>query len=339
MSLKDIIAEKNAPERRRNRINPLRFRRDVQYEYGELVKDSALDNPDWRVKPVIRPGQYFIDKGCKTIPEYLDTNVDALKPDRIITFYMIGIGGRRTYLYQQNPGVPQAPETEGMTAGINTSMNAGINDRIPTVPAAMTIPPPEPPQEPMLPPAPAAPEIDMTVIATMVRESLEIVKETNRDLTRQLEQFRSQEMQMRQYYEELVAGMQRELITTKQQLEEAKSLKKAVEDEYNIRNEYQTQVNGLQDKIRADEGSVGLRDIIGILPHVMPLITQLFNRPAPPPPQYAPQYPQQPYAPPYPPSTAGGYPPPGPMANAGTPMQPMGTSMQIPQPVIVKEQA
>lgn len=336
MSLKDMIAEKNAPERRKNRINPLRFRRDVQYEYGELVKDSELDNPDWRVKPVIRPGQYFIDKGCKTIPQYLDTNVDALKPDRIITFYMIGIGGRRTYLYQQNPGVPQAPDTEGMTnAGMNTMANAGINDRIPTVPAAMTIPPPEPPEEPVQPPAPAVPEIDMTVIATMVRESLEIVKETNRDLTRQLEQFRSQEMQMRQYYEELVAEMQRELITTKQELEEAKSLKKAVEDEYNIRNEYQTQVNGLQDKIRADEGSVGLRDIIGILPHVMPLITQLFNRPAPPP-QYAPQYPPQ-YAPPYPPATTG-YPPPGPMATGNSSMPPMGTNMQIPQPVIAKEQ-
>lgn len=328
MSLKDMIAEKNAPERRKNRVNPLRFRKDVQYEYGELVKDSALDAPDWRVKPVIRPGQYFIDKGCRTIPEYLDTNVDALKPDRIITFYMIGIGGRRTYLYQQNPGVPQAPETEGMTA-----MNDKWNPISP-VPAAMAIPQPEPPQEPA--PPPPAPEVDMSMIATMVRESLEIVKETNRDLTRQLEQFRSQENQMRQYYEELVAGMQRELIGTKQLLEEAKSEKKAIEDEYNIRNEYQTQVNGLQDKIRADEGGIGLKDIIGILPHVMPLITQLFNRPAPPP-QYAPQYPPQ-YAPPYPPATAGGYPPPGPMATGNSTMQSMGTSMQIPQPVIAKEQ-
>lgn len=272
MSLKEIIAEKNATEKRKNRVNPLRFRKDVQYEYGELVKDSALDAPDWRVKPVIRPGQYFIDKGCRTIPEYLDTNPDALRPDRIFTFYMIGIGGRRTYLYQQNPGVPQAPDAQGM---------AVMNDQISAVPAHMTIPQPEQPAE-------QTQEIDMSMIATMVRESLEIVKETNRDLTRQLEQFRTQESNMRQYYEELVAGMQRELIATKQALEEAKAEKKAVEDEYNIRNEYQTQVNGLQDKIRADEGSLGLRDIIGILPHVMPLITQLFNRPAQPQPQYVP---------------------------------------------------
>jgi hypothetical protein len=273
MSLKEMIAEKNGTEKRKNRTNPLRFRKDVQYEYGELVKDSALDNPDWRVKPVIRPGQYFLDKGCRTIPEYLDINPDALRPDRIITFYMIGIGGRRTYLYQQNPGVPQAPEAQGM---------AVMNDQISAVPAHMTIPQAEQPQD-------QSQAIDLSMIGTMVRESLEIVKETNRDLTRQLEQFRTQESNMRQYYEELVAGMQRELIQTKQALEEAKAEKKAVEDEYNIRNEYQTQVNGLQDKIRADEGSLGLRDIIGILPHVMPLITQLFNRPAQP--QYMP-YPQ-----------------------------------------------
>lgn len=271
MSLKDMIAEKNATEKRKNRVNPLRFRKDVQYEYGELVKDSALDNPDWRVKPVIRPGQYFLEKGCKSIPEYLDTNVDALRPDRIITFYMIGIGGRRTYLYQQNPGVPQSPDAQGMSV---------MNDQISTVPAHMAIPQPEQPT-----PEPTQ-EIDMSMIATMVRESLEIVKETNRDLTRQLEQFRSQESNMRQYYEELVAGMQRELIQTKQALEEAKAEKKSIEDEYTLRNEYQTQVNGLQDKIRADEGSLGLRDIIGILPHVMPLITQMFNRPAQP--QYMP---------------------------------------------------
>lgn len=312
MSLKEMIAEKNSTEKKKNKVNPLRFRKDVQYEYGELVKDSALDNPDWRVKPVIRPGQYFLDKGCRTIPEYLDTNPDALRPDRIITFYMIGIGGRRTYLYQQNPGIPQAPEAQGM---------AVMNDQISAVPAHMTIPQPEQPaQEP-------AQEIDMSMIATMVRESLEIVKETNRDLTRQLEQFRSQESNMRQYYEELVAGMQRELIQTKQALEEAKAEKKAIEDEYNIRNEYQTQVNGLQDKIRADEGGLGLRDIIGILPHVMPLITQLFNRPA------QPQYPQQ-----YGMPNQGGYPAAGPMAQNGVypqgypTMQSMGNGMQSPNP-------
>jgi hypothetical protein len=327
MSLKDMIAEKNAPERRKNRANPLRFRKDVQYEYGELVKDSALDSPDWRVKPVIRPGQYFLDKGCKSIPEYLDTNIDALKPDRIITFYMIGIGGRRTYLYQQNPGVPQAPDTEGMTA---------MHDKISPIPAAMAIPQPEPPHEPPTPPT--VPEVDITMLATMVRESLDIVKETNRDLARQLEQFRSQENQMRQYYDELVAGMQRELLSTKQLLEEAKSEKKATEDEYTLRNEYQTQVNGLQDKISAAEGGIGLKDIIGILPHVMPLITQLFNRPAPPqyPPQYAPQYPPQ-----YPPQgayAANGHQSTGPTTyNNGT-MQSTGNSMQIPQPIIVKEQ-
>jgi len=333
MSLKDMIAEKNATEKRKNRVNPLRFRKDVQYEYGELVKDSALDNPDWRVKPVIRPGQYFIEKGCRTIPEYLDTNVDALKPDRIITFYMIGIGGRRTYLYQQNPGIPQAPDVPGMA--VAGTVGSGINDQIATVPATMTIAPPPPPA-PDPAPEPAAPEIDMSMIATMVRESLEIVKETNRDLTRQLEQFRTQENNMRQYYEELVAGMQRELINTKQQLEESKAEKKAIEDEYNIRNEYQTQVNGLQDKIRADEGSVGLRDIIGILPHVMPLITQLFTRPAPPP-QYAPQYPPQQYPPASP--FNGGYPPPGAMASANnSTMQATNNSMQIPQPIIGREQ-
>lgn len=318
MSLKDMIAEKNATEKRKNRVNPLRFRKDVQYEYGELVKDSALDNPDWRVKPVIRPGQYFLDKGCKSIPEYLDTNVDALRPDRIITFYMIGIGGRRTYLYQQNPGIPQSPDAEGMSV---------MNDQISAIPAHMAIPQPETVQQE------ATPEIDMSMIATMVRESLEIVKETNRDLTRQLEQFRSQESQMRQYYEELVAGMQRELIQTKQALEEAKAEKKSIEDEYNLRNEYQTQVNGLQDKIRADEGSLGLRDIIGILPHVMPLITQLFNRPQP---QYMP----------YP---ANGYPP----MQAGSPVgyngqgQPMqyptmqqnGNAMMTPVPNVVSKEA
>jgi hypothetical protein len=310
MSLKEMIAEKNTQEKRKNRVNPLRFRKDVQYEYGELVKDSALDNPDWRVKPVIRPGQYFLDKGCKTIPEYLDTNPDALRPDRIFTFYMIGIGGRRTYLYQQNPGVPQAPDAQGM---------AVMNDQISAVPAHMTIPQPEQaPEQPQ--------EIDMSMIATMVRESLEIVKETNRDLTRQLEQFRTQENNMRQYYEELVAGMQRELMQTKQALEEAKAEKKATEDEYTLRNEYQTQVNGLQDKIRADEGSLGLRDIIGILPHVMPLITQLFNRP--PQPQSQPQYM------PYPMPNQGGYPPPGAMAQNGAypsgypTMQNMGNGMQ-----------
>lgn len=334
MSLKEMIAEKNATEKRKNRVNPLRFRKDVQYEYGELVKDSALDSPDWRVKPVIRPGQYFIDKGSRTIPEYLDTNPDALRPDRIFTFYMIGIGGRRTYLYQQNPGVPQAPEAQGM---------AVMNDQISTVPSHMTIPQPEQPAEP-------AQEIDMSMIATMVRESLEIVKETNRDLTRQLEQFRTQESNMRQYYEELVAGMQRELIQTKQALEEAKAEKKAIEDEYNIRNEYQTQVNGLQDKIRADEGSLGLRDIIGILPHVMPLITQLFNRPAQPQPQYIP----------YPVANNGnaGYPHQGfpmqagvPVATPGTPqsgvyptMQNMGNGMQpnngpIPTANVVSKEA
>jgi len=314
MSLKDMIAEKNGTEKRKNRPNPLRFRKDVQYEYGELVKDSALDNPDWRVKPVIRPGQYFLDKGCRTIPEYLDTNPDALRPDRIITFYMIGIGGRRTYLYQQNPGVPQAPEAQGM---------AVMNDQISAVPAHMTIPQPEQPT-----PEPAQ-EIDMSMIATMVRESLEIVKETNRDLTRQLEQFRSQENNMRQYYEELVAGMQRELIATKQALEEAKAEKTKIEDEYNLRNEYQTQVNGLQDKIRADEGSLGLRDIIGILPHVMPLITQMFNRPAQP--QYIPY-----------PTSGNGYPPmqagapvnmPGTPQNGAYPtMQTMGNGMQSVNP-------
>jgi hypothetical protein len=234
---------------------------------------------------------------------------------------MIGIGGRRTYLYQQNPGIPQAPEAQGM---------AVMNDQISAVPAHMTIPQPEQPTQEQ------APEIDMSMIATMVRESLEIVKETNRDLTRQLEQFRSQESNMRQYYEELVAGMQRELIQTKQALEEAKAEKKAIEDEYNIRNEYQTQVNGLQDKIRADEGGIGLRDIIGILPHVMPLITQMFNRP--PQPQYAPY-----------PAPNAGYP----MQN-GVPvgyqnatqqpvsyptMQNMGNGMQGPVPNVVSKEA
>jgi hypothetical protein len=209
---------------------------------------------------------------------------------------MIGIGGRRTYLYQQNPGVPQAPEAQGM---------AVMNDQISAVPAHMTIPLPEQPT-----PEPAQ-EIDMSMIATMVRESLEIVKETNRDLTRQLEQFRSQENNMRQYYEELVAGMQRELIATKQALEEAKAEKNKIEDEYSLRNEYQTQVNGLQDKIRADEGSLGLRDIIGILPHVMPLITQMFNRPAQP--QYIPY-----------PTSGNGYPP----MQAGAPVNMPGTPQQ-----------
>lgn len=319
MSLKEVIAEKNATEKRKNRVNPLRFRKDVQYEYGELVKDSALDNPDWRVKPVIRPGQYFLDKGCKSIPEYLDTNVDALRPDRIITFYMIGIGGRRTYLYQQNPGVPQSPDATGMSV---------MNDQISAVPAHMAIPQPEQPtQEP-------AQEIDMSMIATMVRESLEIVKETNRDLTRQLEQFRTQESNMRQYYEELVAGMQRELIQTKQALEEAKAEKKSIEDEYNLRNEYQTQVNGLQDKIRADEGSLGLRDIIGILPHVMPLITQLFNRPAPP--QYMPYpapngYPMQATAP-------VGYNGQGQQSQYPS-MQQNGNAMMTPVPNVVSKEA
>lgn len=319
MSLKDMIAEKNATEKRKNRVNPLRFRKDVQYEYGELVKDSALDNPDWRVKPVIRPGQYFLDKGCKSIPEYLDTNVDALRPDRIITFYMIGIGGRRTYLYQQNPGIPQSPDAEGMSV---------MNDQISAIPAHMAIPQPETVQPE------AAPEIDMSMIATMVRESLEIVKETNRDLTRQLEQFRTQESNMRQYYEELVAGMQRELIQTKQALEEAKAEKKSIEDEYNLRNEYQTQVNGLQDKIRADEGSLGLRDIIGILPHVMPLITQLFNRPAPP--QYMPYpapngYPMQSTAP-------VGYNGQGQQSQYPS-MQQNGNAMMTPVPNVVTKEA
>lgn len=275
MSLKEAIQNKNDASQQgtqsgkaktATKPNPLRFRPQVQYEFGELTKGSQPDAPDWRVKPTVRSGKHFIDLGQKTVIEYLENNPEGLRADRVITFYVIGHNGKRQFLFSQNPSAPK--------------LESGMSDpNVPTLPSHMTIPGATGADEALEVPSQ---DVNLRAIAMMTRETLQVIKETNSDLMAQLSQVRAQEAETRSYYETMLAGLQRELIDTKQALEEWKAKAAEVEKEYNIRNEFQTQVNGLQDKLTEADSGMGLKDIIGAITPFVPLIMKAFERPAVP---------------------------------------------------------
>lgn len=273
MSLKEAIQHKNEETarpraaKRQNQANPLRFRPTVQYEFGELTKGSTPEAPDWRVKPTVRSGKHFLDLGQRTVIEYLENNPEGLRADRVITFYVIGDKGKRQFLFSQNPSAPKN--------------DAGVSDpSVATLPSHMTIT--NPTGEPDALDGHQGQDVNLRAIAMMTRETLQVIKETNSDLMAQLSQVRSQEAETRSYYETMLAGLQRELIETKQALEEWKAKAAEVEKEFSIRNEYQETVNGLQDKLSEADSGMGLKDIVGAIAPFVPMIIKAFERPAAP---------------------------------------------------------
>lgn len=303
MSLKDTITAKNAAAtngttqgKKPQETNPLRLNKDLQYEIGELTKDSSLDAPKWRVKPWVRSGKYLLDLGVKDVREYLEKNPEGLRADRTLTIYKIMPGGKKVFLYQQNPSPAAEAAAPAREQGMSDASFDEPQARPLTVPAHMSATGQTFQHEAPQSDEPAAGELTMNTLAAMTREALDVIKQTNRDLVQQLEACHQREAETRNYYDTLIAGYQAEIIKTKQELETAKSQGEAIVKEYELRNDYQKTVNGLQDQVQKSEEGIGLKDIMQILPHIMPLIAPLFQRQDPYGQQVPPAYGQAPNA-------------------------------------------
>lgn len=289
------------------RPSPQAFQRGESYEFGELTKDASLDIPRWRTKSVIRSGDHFLTHECRTVQEYLNKNPDNLRPDRTFTFYHRLPSGERTYMHAGNPAVP------------NSEASALGDADVATVPPSMAL----------APSASAEQSMSHELAMRAVTDMLQIQRDTNRDLMAQLSEARNETSRLHEYYGGQMSELQTQLMRLKTELEEARRQYNELEKEYKIREEFQSQVNTLQDKIEKNNQGFGLQDIMQLVPHVMPLITAFLTKPS------APAAPTMPDGVPMPHGAAmpHGAPMPQPMPNGAAMPQPH--AQPHPQPHVV----
>lgn len=237
--------------------NPLRFDQRKIYEYGTRKHNTPVSQPQWVKIPTVRSGAQLIALGVKSVDEYLSMNPENLDTTRPIAFYERTDKGMPKYLYEANP----SPKADDVLTPPQTLADHWLNKTNDTE------------EEPM--PQNSVPP-DMAIEA--IRESLSVVNQTNQLIMQENANLRDQIFRMQERHDTIVMELRKEIHAAEAETTQVRAQLKALEDEYALREEYQTKLDGLADDLsKATTGSeTSMGDVFSLI-QSLPSIIAMFK--------------------------------------------------------------